>query len=97
MKKKTTSETLRIAILNPNSSITTKLVADSLLFLQRKVGTANGINMKFFANEEEALHHILVDPNSKNAKDILTTIEYLFDKTMKIAKRGKNSKEQTKE
>lgn len=92
MKKKTTPETLRISILNPNSSITTKLVTGSFLFLQRKAGMANGINMKFFTNEEDALHHILVDPNSRSAKNILTTIEYLFDKTMKLNKRMRSVK-----
>ena len=96
MKQKTIPETYRMAILNPNSSITTKLVTDSFLFLQRKANLVNGINIKFFTDEEEALHHILVDPDSKTAKDILTTVEYLFDKTMKIAKKEKNSTNKTK-
>ncbi|HMR00843.1 MAG TPA: hypothetical protein PKA32_00455 [Candidatus Gracilibacteria bacterium] len=96
MKQKTIPETYRMAILNPNSSITTKLVTDSFLFLQRKANLVNGINIKFFTDEEEALHHILVDPDSKTAKDILTTVQYLFDKTMKIAKKEKNSTNKTK-
>lgn len=89
MKQRTNSETFRTSILNPNSNITTKLVADSFLFLQRKAGLANGLNIKFFASEEEAIHHVLIDPDSKTAKDIHTTIEYLFDKTMKMAKKKK--------
>lgn len=89
IKRKTALETLRTSVLNPNANLLTKFVTDSFFFFQRKAGMGNGLNMKFFTREEEALHHILIDPDSKTGKDILVTVEYLFDRTQKAARKHK--------
>lgn len=87
VKNNVPEKLIRTAVLNPKSNASTKLASENFSVLHHKIRPSEKLSLKFFTSEEEALHHILIDPNSKEAKKILTTITYLSDKTKKKRRR----------
>lgn len=86
MNQEISQESIRSSVVNPHCNLFTKFITETAFFFQRKSDGANGLNIKFYVEEEEALHHILLEPTSHAAKNVLVTVEYLFDMTTKAAR-----------